>query len=278
MSRSKIPNRLVFIACLSIPGLAGISFSEAAENTKSNILFAFADDWGRCAGIYAETDGKGGGNDVVRTPIFGRIARRGVLFRNAFVNAPSCTPCRSSLLSGQYFWRTGRGAILQGAVWNEEIPAWPLLLKDAGYHIGETWKVWSPGIPTDAPYGGGAHGYQQAGSRFNQFSQNATRLVADGKSVELAKAELFDEVRGNFTRFLSDRKDEQPFCYWFGPANVHRKWVKESGKELWGIEPDSLKGKLPPFLPDVPTVRQDVADYFGEVAAFDTALGVLIEN
>lgn len=221
---------------------------------------------------------RGGGNDVVRTPIFGRIARRGVLFRNAFVNAPSCTPCRSSLLSGQYFWRTGRGAILQGAVWNEEIPAWPLLLKDAGYHIGETWKVWSPGIPTDAPYGGGAHGYQQAGSRFNQFSQNATRLVADGKSVELAKAELFDEVRGNFTRFLSDRKDEQPFCYWFGPANVHRKWVKESGKELWGIEPDSLKGKLPPFLPDVPTVRQDVADYFGEVAAFDTALGVLIEN
>ena len=49
----------------------------------------------------------GGINDVVRTPNFDRIARSGVLFRNAHVNAPSCTPCRSALLSGQYFWARG---------------------------------------------------------------------------------------------------------------------------------------------------------------------------
>ena len=46
-------------------------------------------------------------------------------------------------------------------------------------------------------------------------------------------------------------------------------WIKGSGKALWGIEPDSLKGKLPKFLPDVPEVREDVADYFGEIQAFD---------
>ena len=94
----------------------------AAEETHPNILFAFADDWGRFASAYAKTDGPGGMNDVVRTPNFDRLASQGVLFRNAFVNAPSCTPCRSSLLSGQYFWRTGRGAILQGAVWDSRIP------------------------------------------------------------------------------------------------------------------------------------------------------------
>jgi len=58
------------------------------------------------------------------------------------------------LLSGQYFWRTGRGAILRGAVWDKSIPAYPLLLHDAGYHIGKTYKVWDPGTPSDAPYGG----------------------------------------------------------------------------------------------------------------------------
>ena len=163
-------------------------------------MFAFADDWGRLASIYAETDGKGGLNDVVRTPNFDRIAKQGVLFKNAFVNAPSCTPCRSSLLSGQYFWRTGRGAILQGAVWDESIPVWPLMLKDAGYHIGKTLKVWSPGTPADAPYGGKTYSFQQAGGRFNQFSQHATRMVAAGKSVKEAKDELFDEVRGNFSK------------------------------------------------------------------------------
>ena len=99
----------------------------AARQPRPNILFAFADDWGRFAGAYAELDGAGSLNELVRTPHFDRLARDGVLFRNAFVNAPSCTPCRSSLLSGQYFWRTGRGAILQGAVWDETIPSWPLL-------------------------------------------------------------------------------------------------------------------------------------------------------
>lgn len=246
-----------------------------AADSRPNILFAFADDWGRHASAYAKLE-PGGVNDIVLTPNFDRVAARGVLFNNAFVNAPSCTPCRSSLLSGQYFWRTGRGAILQGAKWDESIPSWPLLLDKSGYHIGKTWKVWSPGVPVDAPYGGATHSYQSAGSRFNGFSQTATRLMQTGKTIDQAKTSLFDEVRGNLAAFLNKRDKGQPFAYWFGPTNVHRKWIAGSGKKLWNIDPDGLKGKMPPFLPDVPIVREDLADYFGEVAAFDTALGVLI--
>ncbi|HUG89800.1 MAG TPA: sulfatase [Planctomycetaceae bacterium] len=273
------PSRIVTLAALlgfgvGLPGPG----TPAAEAQRPNVLFAFADDWGRLAGAYAALDGDGGINDVVRTPNFDRLARDGVLFRNAFVNAPSCTPCRSALLSGQYFWRTGRGAILQGAVWDDSIPSWPLVLREAGYHIGKSYKVWSPGTPADAPYGRQQHAFERAGRRFNQFSQTATRLVADGKSLDDAKRELLDEVRGNFTTFLADREAGRPFCYWFGPTNVHRKWVKGSGQALWGIDPDSLRGKLPAFLPDVPEVREDLADYIGEIAAFDAALGALIEE
>ena len=249
-----------------------------AEARRPNILFLFADDWGRFARIQATVEGPGGINDVVRTPHFDGLARRGVLFRHAHVTAPSCTPCRSSLLSGQYFWRTGRGAILQGAVWDAAIPSYPLLLKDAGYHIGKTYKVWSPGTPVDAPYGGQTHAYEKAGRRFNLFSQNATRLVAEGKPPEAAKQVLYDEVKGNFRAFLADRQPGQPFCYWFGPTNTPRKWIKGSGKALGGFDPDALKGKMPPFLPDVPEVRQDLADYFGEILAFDAAIGLLIDE
>ncbi|HCN77203.1 MAG TPA: sulfatase [Verrucomicrobiales bacterium] len=244
---------------------------------RPNILFLFADDWGRYASIYAEANGAGGINDVVRTPNFDRIAKKGVLFRNAHVNAPSCTPCRSSLLSGQYFWRTGRGAILRGAVWDDKIPAYPLLLKDSGYHIGKTYKVWSPGTPADAPYGQQAHSYQKAGGKFNQFSQNVTKMVAEGMDLQAAKEVLYDEVRGNFRDFLAAREAGKPFCYWFGPTNVHRTWIKGSGKALWDINPGDLKGKMPAFLPDVPEVREDLADYFGEIAAWDHAIGLLIE-
>lgn len=250
----------------------------AADAKRPNILFAFADDWGRFASAYAAADGPGTINDFIKTPSFDRVAREGVLFRRAFVSAPSCTPCRSALLSGQHFWRTGRGAILRGAVWDGSQPVFPLLLKDSGYHIGETYKVWSPGVPNDAPFGNGKYAYEKAGGRVNQFSENVTKMVANGTSVEAAKQQLYDEVKGNFDAFLAARDKDQPFCYWFGPTNVHRKWVQGSGKKLWGIEPDQFKGRLPAFLPDVPIVREDLADYFGEAQAFDASLGVLLKR
>lgn len=269
------PKRFALLFGLLVTGL----YADAqAAASRPNILFAFADDWGRYASAYAKLDGPGGISDALQTPNFDRVAREGVLFRRAFVSAPSCTPCRSALLSGQHFWRTGRGAILRGAVWDSSIPAYPLLLRDAGYHIGETYKVWSPGTPNDAPYGGGQYAYERAGGRINQFSQNVTRMVAEGMSLAAAKQVLYDEVGANFDAFLADRKPGQPFCYWFGPTQVHRKWIKGSGKALWGIDPDSLKGKLPPFLPDVPEVREDLADYFGEIQSFDAALGLLLKK
>ncbi|MCP3691967.1 MAG: sulfatase-like hydrolase/transferase, partial [Planctomycetaceae bacterium] len=84
-------------------------------------------------------------------------------------------------------------------------------------------------------------------------------------------------VAGNFQAFLDACPDDQPFCYWFGPTLVHRKWIKGSGKALWGINPDDLKGRMPSFLPDVHEVRQDLADYLGEVQAFDAGLGILVD-
>jgi len=244
---------------------------------KPNILFAFADDWGKYAGCYTKVEGSEAWQSIIQTPNIDRIAKEGILFNNAFVNAPSCTPCRSSLLSGQYFYRTGRGAILQGAVWDESIPTYPLLLEENGYHIGYTYKVWSPGSPRDAGYGGERTRYHQAGTRFNGFSQNVTKMVTEGKSIAEAKQVLLDEVRGNFQAFLDANESGKPFCYWFGPTNTHRKWIMGSGKELWGIDHDNLIGEIPPFLPDVDTVREDFADYLGEAMAFDAGLGVLIE-
>lgn len=250
----------------------------AADNKRPNIFIAFVDDWGRHASAYAQIDGPGSVNDVLRTPNFDRLAREGVLFRRALVSAPSCTPCRSALLSGQHFWRTGRGAILRGAVWDPQIPSFPLLLHSAGYHIGQTYKVWSPGTPADAPFGENRFAYEKAGNRFNKFSKNVTEMVAQGTPLSVAKQKLYDEGIVNFEAFLADRKADQPFCYWFGPTNVHRLWQRGSGKALWGVDPDHLKGKLPKFLPDVPEVREDLADYFGEIQAFDTMLGMLLDR
>jgi|TARA_B100000809_G_scaffold265254_1_gene323509 N-sulfoglucosamine sulfohydrolase len=244
---------------------------------RPNILLAFADDWGRYASAYAQREGDLSLNQLIDTPNFDRVANEGALFNNAYVPAPSCTPCRSSLLSGSYFWQTGLGAILVGAVWDESIPTYPLELEQAGYHIGHTYKVWSPGRMKNAPYGGERTQYEPAGSNYGRFSFCATEHV-DSHGVDGAKQLLYDETRANFDAFLEARPDDEPFCYWWGPTNTHRRWQKGSGKALWDIDPDDLASRLPEFLPDVHDVREDVADYLGECMAVDAGLGVLLQR
>jgi len=243
----------------------------------SNILFAFADDWGRYAGCYRGLTAKPGFETFVATPSIDAIARRGVVFRHAFAPAPSCTPCRSSLISGQYFWRTSSASILQGARWDDRIETFSQGLQQRGrYQLGRSHKGWSPGMPADAPLGGRKNGFEQAGSAINNFSEEVTRRMNGGASLEAAREEILGQVEANFEAFLAQRDRDRPFFYWFGPTLIHRLFVQGSGKSLWGIDPDRLQGHLPEFLPDVPEVREDVADYLGEIQAWDAAVGRLM--
>lgn len=263
------------LLCILVPCGAMVFFSSshAVGDDRPNILFVFADDWGRYASAYGAAE-PNSLNSIVKTPNFDRVAASGVLFNRAFVNSPSCTPCRSSLMSGQYFWRTGRAAILQGAIWDSAIPTFPLLLQSSGYRIGHSGKVWSPGQPANAPIGANETAFNKHGNQFNSYSQK----VSAATDIKLKQQELLDEVRGNFQDFLKTRSDDEPFLYWWGPTNTHRTWIQGSGKEIWGIDPDTLAGKLPRWLPDVPIVREDVADYLGEAQAVDAGLGVLLDE
>jgi arylsulfatase A-like enzyme len=255
-----------------------LAMAARAEAPRWNILFVFADDWGRYASCYKGLDDRADLNDVIKTPNIDRVAKEGTIFKNAFVNAPSCTPCRSSLLSGRYFFNCQRGAILNGAVWDSSIPTFPLMLLDSGYQIGKSYKVWSPGTPADAPIGGQKYAYEKSGCAPNKFSKEVTERIEKGMKLEEAREEILSQVRGNFESFLADRQPGKPWLYFFGPTNTHRTWIKGSGKKLWGIEPDSLKGKMPQFLPEVPEVREDVADYLGESQAVDAYVGVLVKK
>ncbi len=277
----------ILAGLLGIAGFATCSTSAAESPAppakRPNIFFFFADDWGRYAGIYDNHSVAGSSvNSTIKTPAIDRLGRDGVCFTNAYVNSPSCTPCRSALFSGQYFYRTGRGAILRPAIWDESIPAFPLMLEEAGYRIGFTYKAWGPGANPDAPFGGARTRFAKAGSRFNRFSHVVTQMVANGKDREAAKEELYAECLENFAMFLDEGKasDEaaKPFLYYFGPTNTHRTWEKGSGRALWDMNPDDLKGKMPPFLADVPEIREDFCDYLGEVLALDAVLERFIKK
>lgn len=253
---------------------------QVTDDERPNILILFADDLGRYASAYADPK-LPSVNDVIATPVFDQIASEGVLARNAFVSAPSCTPSRAALVSGRHFFRNGSCSQLHFK-WNGDAPdPWMLvdgygkLLAQAGYHVGLTYKD----HVKNQHFG---PSFQAAGRSVNSYSQSVSKQLnieqAKQLDIEQAKQRLDEECRQNFRAFLAGRTEGQPFLYSFHPTNPHRQWVRGSGKALWGIDPDALRGKMPPFLPDVPVIREDFADYLGEGMAFDRCCAVLLDE
>jgi N-sulfoglucosamine sulfohydrolase len=89
---------LLFQIALSVlvPALA----EAAATASRSNIILLIADDmaWDDC-GAY--------GHKTVRTPNIDKLASEGMRFDRAFLTASSCSPSRSSMITGRYPHSTG---------------------------------------------------------------------------------------------------------------------------------------------------------------------------
>lgn len=176
----------------------------------------------------------------MRTPAFDRVAREGVLFTRAFCSAPSCTPSRGAILTGQDFFRLEEG----GDLWSTlpaPFPVYPDLLEAAGYFVGFAGKGWGPGRIEP-----GGRRRNPAGPKFKSFQA-----------------------------FLAARPKDRPFCFWFGSHDPHRPYAKgsgvRSGKRLEDV-------RVPPFLPDAPEVRGDLLDYFVEIERFDRDGGHILER
>lgn len=205
----------------------------AAPGGRPNILFCLADDWMWPHASIA-------GDAVVKTPAFDRVAREGVMFTNAFVAAPSCTPSRAAMLTGQWPWRLGEGVNLHGTL-PAQFPVYPDLLEAAGYHVGLTRKGWGPG-----------------------------NFTVGGRTRNPAGPQYKD-----FEAFMAVRPKDAPFCFWFGSTEPHRQYVWESGVAS-GMDIKDVK--VPPYLPDTETVRKDICDYYAEVQTFNRDVSGLLES
>src|SRR5678815_1627818 len=91
--------RLLSLLCSLVAIAASFSASRGAETGRPNILFIIFDDWNGSthAGAYGCT--------WIKTPNFDRVAREGILFKNAFTSNPKCSPCRASILTGRNTWQ-----------------------------------------------------------------------------------------------------------------------------------------------------------------------------
>ena len=221
-------------AGLSLMGLAVMNAKSRGETARKrpNILFCLSDD-------QSYPHASAYGEPVIQTPAFDRVAREGVLFTQAYCAAPSCTPSRSAILTGQDIWRVGEGGQLFGTL-PAKYPAYPDLLAESGYFVGYIDKGWAPGNVQ-----AGGRTSNAAGPKFKSFAE-----------------------------FLAKAPKDKPWCFWFGSRDPHRGYKKGSGVRA-GMDPSKVK--VPAIFPDTPEVRSDICDYFFEIQRFDQQTGEMLE-
>lgn len=216
---------LAHVAAMLLTSFAAVQ----ATDSKPNILFITADDASRHFG-------QAYGCTWVKTPNIDQLAKRGLVFANAYTPTAKCTPSRSAIMTGRNPWQLEAGANHQ-AIFPAKFKAFPEALRDAGFHVGGQGKIWGPG----------------------------EAKTADGKPRD------WGMVKGGFRQFLASRPKNTPFFFWFGSSNPHRPYTQDAGLAA-GKKPADID-RVPAFWPDNDLVRRDLLDYATEVEAFDAQVG-----
>ncbi|HMZ52558.1 MAG TPA: sulfatase-like hydrolase/transferase, partial [Candidatus Sumerlaeota bacterium] len=133
---------LILAILLAMVGVVGAQETEK----KPNIVFIFSDDhaW-QTISAYS--------NKLMKTPNFDRIAKDGIVFKNAYVPNPICGPSRANVLTGKYshanhYYRNGTEPF--------DVSQWtfPKEMQSAGYDtaiIGK-WHLGNEAVPPGFNY------------------------------------------------------------------------------------------------------------------------------
>ena len=205
---------------------------------RPNILFIITDDqsWEH-AGCY--------GDLAVKTPAIDSLANDGVKFTNAYCAAPSCSPSRAGILSGQDIYRLEEGGVLTGFI-RDKFVLFPKLLEENGYAVGYTGKGYWPRTANIE------------GAIDEPIGKNYRERTYQSTPAGISK----NNYPANFRDFLDQRSKEEPFFFWLGFSEPHIPYETDRGVKT-GI--DTSKIRVPAFLPDVPVAKLNMADYMSEI-------------
>ncbi len=192
------------------------------DQRRPNIVFIFIDDMGwRDVGFM--------GSQYYETPNIDKLAGNGMVFTNAYSNAPNCAPARACLFSGQYGPRHGvytvasssRGQsklrklipIENTTVLDSNIVTIAEAIKPAGYvsasigkwHLGDDPQFGPIGQGFDVNIGGYSAGHPQKG----YFVPYNNPELPDGPQGEYLTDRLTDEA----LNFIETNKDRPFFLY-----------------------------------------------------------------
>lgn len=256
MNNMKISNVWHFAKSIPARVLTGtlillMSFSGQAQNVSHspvprmgkehpNILWVYLEDTNPWMSCY--------GDAVVKTPNIDRLAEEGVMFERAYMPSGVCSPTRSALITGMY--QTSIGA-------HEHYSSFRIWR-------GNEMEVWDPnhlGVRT-LPEIFKAAGYYTFNEGKNHFN------------FVFSNEDLYDHKGENGFKGAKDgsewtgRGEDQPF---FGQIQLTGGKYNNPAKV---VDPDEVS--VPPYYPDVPVYREEIAHHYNTILEMDRILGEIV--
>ena len=228
----------------------GLLVISGTTNAQS-VLLLISDDQGLDAGCY--------GNAAIQTPNQDRLAGEGVRFTHAFATVASCSASRSVILTGRFNHSTGQyGHTHRDHNFHtlEDIQSLPHLLKGNGYTTGVVGKLHVKPVSV-YPYDYSVSGSEIGGNR-------------DVAAMARKAGEFFREQSGRRFFLLVGYSDPHRSRLGFGNE------VAYSGVEE--VKYDPLRVKVPRFLPDQLSVRQELAEHYQAVSRLDQGIGLVLRE
>ncbi len=242
-------------AAIAVCAAFSLRVGEAAPTVK-NVVIIFADDQGAHLSAL--------GTPGIETPNVDALAARGIFFTKAYSVSASCSPSRSSLLTGMVphshgHWRntvtptldepevefTRAGRTIDTVGIHEDITTLNEVLGEAGFFRAITQKLHlSP--PWKYPF--------------------------DARDPVGTKPAEFRRVIGRFI----EEAGERPFFIQANIAATHRPFPDHL-RDFDGDLPALAEIPVPSYLPDTPLMRKDLREYFGTVELADRCAGAILE-
>lgn len=120
------------LRALLILALALTGASSQKTAPRPNILWITSEDNGPHLGAY--------GDRYASTPNLDKLAAKGMIYANAWSNAPVCAPARTAIISGMYPTSTGSEHMRSSTSLPPGMKMYPQYLREAGYYCTNNSK------------------------------------------------------------------------------------------------------------------------------------------
>lgn len=211
---------------------------------RPNILWISVEDISPLLGAY--------GDPVVKTPVTDKLADEGMLFTRAFTTAGVCAPSRAAIITGMH--QSSIGAHHMRVV-----------------HEG-------PGLPT--PYLTVPPPYVKT---FTEYLRAAGYYTTNNVKTDYQFAPISDprqpltawDESGNEAHWRN-APDDMPFFSVINLVTTHESRVWPHPDRPITIDPDEID--VPPYFPDTPKVREDMARQYSNIQRQDDQIGEILQE